>query len=233
MATIKRASASVVRKDIEDLRRGWGWTPSDIINLLRGGGSSSKGSSYERELCKQLSLWWTDGAREDIFWRSSGSGARAKVRGRAGRNTAGQHGDVAATDPIGAPFIDTFTVEIKRGYSEHTVQDVFDRGVDGGVQEWERFFAQTIESHKQAGSYSWLLITRRDRRRAMVWIPMIAYQCLRSNELFETRPVPYIGMRVNVRSGGVLGVDMDVCGMTLDAWLENVKPADVLNLVRR
>lgn len=233
MAPTKKASASVVRKDIEDLRRRFGWTPSDIINLLRGGGSSSKGSSYERELCKQLSLWWTNGDREDIFWRSSGSGARAKVRGRAGRATAGQHGDMAATDPIGAPFIEVFTVEIKRGYSEHTVQDMLDRGVDGGVQEWERFFSQTIESHQQAGSYSWLLITRRDRRRAMIWMPMLVYQCLRSNELFSARPTPYIGMRVNVRSGGVLGVDWDICGMTLDSWLSEVTPESVKNLVRR
>ena len=166
-----RVSASEVRAQLTELRKAWGWTPSDIITLLKGGGSSSKGSSYERELCKTLSRWWTKGERDDVFWRSSGSGARAKVRGRAGTQTMGQHGDIAATDPIGAPFIDAFTIEAKRGYSSHTFQDIVDRPVSSGVQEWERWFAQAIESSEQAGSITWAIITRRDRRRALLWLP--------------------------------------------------------------
>jgi hypothetical protein len=131
--------------------------------------SSSKGSSYERTICKQLSLWWTHGERDDIFWRSSGSGARAKVRGRAGIGTAGQHGDVAATDPIGEPLIRAFTIEIKRGYSGASMQDLIDS--PGSKSTWYKFLEQAIESHIQAGSWSWMLITKRDRREPLTVLP--------------------------------------------------------------
>ena len=40
-----------------------------------------KGSEFEREMCKCLSLWWTDSKRDDVFWRSAQSGGRAP-RGR-------------------------------------------------------------------------------------------------------------------------------------------------------
>lgn len=232
MESRKKASASLVRKELDAMRKSLGWTPSDIISLLRGGGSSGKGSSYEREICRQLSLWWSGGSRDDIFWRSSGSGARAKVRGRAGRATAGQHGDVAATDPIGAGFIDVFTVEIKRGYSEHTMHDVLDRMPGGGVQEYERFLAQTIESYMQAGSHTWMLITRRDRRQAMVWIPMETYGELRELGAMAIRPAPYIGLRVTVRVTAPAPrlAMVDVCGITLADWVAMVTPAHVLRL---
>lgn len=227
----KRASASIVRKAIDELRKKYSWTPSDIINMLRGGGSSSKGSGYERDVCRQLSLWWTAGARDDIYWRSSGSGARAKVRGRGGKNTAGQHGDVAATDPIGTPLINIFTIEIKRGYSEHTIHDLIDRVMGGGVQEYERFLVQTLESYEQAGSYAWLMITRRDRRRALVWMPDFVLKELRYVGAFGNgRPAPFVRMAISLRYSNSGECCVDVCGMVLDDWLMGVTPEHILKL---
>jgi len=231
MSGNKRASASVARAAVKALRAELGWTPSDLISILRGGGSSSKGSGYERELCGELSLWWTHGARDDIFWRSSGSGARAKVRGRRGADTHGQHGDISATDPIGQPLIDMFTIEIKRGYSEHTIQDILDRLVTGGRQTYEDFLQQTIESSEQAGSYAWLMITRRDRRRAMVWFPMHVFATLRSVGAFPGgRPRPYFGMRATVRNNSNNGHDVDVCGMALEDFLGAVGPHHIITM---
>lgn len=228
----KRASASTVREALTKLRKEWDWSPSDIINLLRGGGSSSKGGDYERDICRLLSTWWTDGARDDIFWRSSGSGARAKVRHRAGAGTAGQHGDVAATDPVGVPFVDVFTTEIKRGYSEYTIHDLLDKLPGAGVQEWEHFFAQAIESYEQAGSLSWLLITRRTRREALVWIPVFIFQELhRVGAFSEKFPTPLSRMKVCVRDLDKQEKIIDVCGMHLDAFLEGVKPDHVKELI--
>lgn len=228
----KRTPASDVRKQITQLRKGWGWTPSDIINLLRGGGSSAKGGEYEREICKRLSLWWTGNKRDDVFWRSSGSGARAKVRGRAGVQTMGQHGDVAATDPVGVPLIDLLTIEIKRGYSDNTLQDLLDVPPKGGVQEWGKWFAQATESAEQAGSCSWALITRRDRRCAMVWFPFTMLRELRSVGSFAgTKPCPFARVSVSVR-GADGGTELDVAGMVLDDFLANVSPDHVKELSR-
>lgn len=81
-----------------------------------------KGSAFEREICKQLSLWWTaddeNGPRDDIFWRTAGSGARATTRGRRNIKTAGAAGDLMATDVSGKPFEKYFLCELKCGYSK-------------------------------------------------------------------------------------------------------------------
>lgn len=230
----RQVSASVVKKEITKLRKEWGWTPSELISLLRGGGSSGKGGDYERDICRTLSLWWTGQARDDVFWRSSGSGARAKIRGRAGRDTMGQHGDVAATDPIGAPLIDIFTIEIKRGYSEHTIQDILDRQEKGGMQEYENFFAQTVESYQQAGSYAWLLITRRDRRVPLVWWPMFVTAELRKVGAFLDRPIPIVSITTPVRNKQVQSeAQIGAHGTHLSVFLEAVKPEHILELSRR
>lgn len=69
----------------------------------------AKGSSFERLICKQLSLWVSHGEREDVFWRSAMSGGRATVRGTAVR----QAGDICAVAPEGHDFTKQFFVECK------------------------------------------------------------------------------------------------------------------------
>lgn len=136
---------------------------------------SAKGSAFERECCVKLSLWWTQDLpepREDIFWRTAGSGARAKVRGRKSKQTHGQHGDICAIDPIGQPLIDLLTIELKRGYSKHTIADLLDKPEGAAKQVYEKWIEQAKESHKHAKSNSWLLIVKRDRRLAMAISPI-------------------------------------------------------------
>jgi len=77
----------------------------------------AKGSQGERDTCHELSLWWTNGKRSDIFWRTSGSGARATVRAKSAKKTAYSYGDITFIDPIGKPLIDLFLIENKIGYS--------------------------------------------------------------------------------------------------------------------
>lgn len=191
-----------------------------------------KGSDYERELCNILSLWWSEGRRDDIFWRAAGSGNRAKVRGRVGRNTAGQHGDICATDPSGAILIDLFTIEIKRGYSANTIQDIIDKPEKAGVQVWDEFFDQVLESWEQSGSYSWLLINRRDRREAMVWTPRFVMADLREQGAFIDKPTPYVGIAALVRRGNDSKTKVDICGMRLKDFLAAVTPHHLRGLAK-
>jgi hypothetical protein len=92
---------------------------------------SSKGSSFEREVCKLLSLWWTQDLnppRDDVFWRTSQSGGRATERMKKNVATAYSSGDVTFIDPIGQPFIDALMIELKRGYtSEIAILDFLDK----------------------------------------------------------------------------------------------------------
>ena len=75
--------------------------------------SKNKGSSFERKICKELSLWITNNNRNDILWRSINSGAFATSRNKAGLTTEGQEGDIQSIDPLGQDFIDKFTIELK------------------------------------------------------------------------------------------------------------------------
>lgn len=201
--------------------------------MAKKGSGSSKGSAYEREMCKAFSLWWTGDEREDVFWRTSGSGARAKVRGRAGADTAGQHGDIGATDPIGKPLIDLFTIEIKRGYSAKTVHDLIDHPAKASVQEFEQFILQTLESHWQARSFAWLLITRRDRRLPLIWVPHYALKELRAVGAFRDGPPwPSVGMRAVLRHKGK-NITCNATGMPIGIWFDQAQRKHVEAIAKK
>ena len=90
-----------------------------------------------------------------------------------------------------------------------------------------------MESHAAAGSYTWLLITRRDRRRAMVWFPAHLFSDLRETGAFLKCPVPFVRMKTPIRSMDVGIETIDMCGTTLDAFMEMVKPDHIKILQRK
>ena len=80
---------------------------------MRAGGSKQKGSAYERDICKKLSLWASSGKREDCFWRSAMSGGRSTIQIRKGKQNTSQAGDISSIDRIGAELIEQFCIECK------------------------------------------------------------------------------------------------------------------------
>ena len=131
-----------------------------------------KGSSFERHICKQLSLWWTENKRDDVFWRTSTSGARATTRNKKNKSTFGQHGDIQAIDPIGQSLIDLCTIEIKKGYFRHSYFDLMDKLPNETKQPYKQFIQQAKDQRKEARTFSWLLITARDRKKPMIAMPV-------------------------------------------------------------
>jgi hypothetical protein len=79
---------------------------------LKPGRGSHKGSSFERKMCKALSLWVTGGKSQDVFWRTAMSGGRATVMRRRGVHIR-QGGDMCAIAPEGANFVEFWFVEFK------------------------------------------------------------------------------------------------------------------------
>ena len=72
----------------------------------------SKGQDFERQVCRTLSLWWTDGEDADVFWRN-------RVRStKQSPDAKHQLGDVTALKAVGAPLVERFSIEIKTGYSK-------------------------------------------------------------------------------------------------------------------
>ena len=80
----------------------------------------SRGSAFEREVAELFSLWWTDGERDDIFYRSHSSGGRFTARKKGGKDTALQGGDITCTDPTGEPLVRAWNMELKTGYGTKT-----------------------------------------------------------------------------------------------------------------
>ena len=69
----------------------------------------TKGGQWERDFCRYLSLWWSKGEDEDIFWRTASSGGKATVN----QNLPTQLGDVTNIKPEGQELITKFVFELK------------------------------------------------------------------------------------------------------------------------
>lgn len=193
-------------------------------------GRSAKGSSYEREICRMLSEWWSGGRRDDIFWRSSASGGRATVRSKSGKATFGQYGDIAAVDPVGQPLTRTLCFELKRGYTKYSFADAIDRTPHAAQMPWEAFVEQASTSATAAGALAWVLVQRRDKREALVFFPHALYTALRDVGAFAEKPTPFIVMQVAPRIGKGERVPMRVTVMSLADFLWLVRPKHVIEL---
>lgn len=130
----------------------------------------AKGAPFERELSKQLSMWWTNGASDAVFWRSSQSGGRATTREKSGKKTKGQYGDIAVTDPIGQPLIELVSIEAKNGYNNRDIMQFLDtkKVPKGSLQE---FINQASRDAKRAGVPYWWMIHKRDRKQPLLYMP--------------------------------------------------------------
>lgn len=131
----------------------------------------NKGSSFERLLCKKLSLWWSCGQRSDIFWRTSNSGGRATFRNRREEKTTTHCGDICAIDPLGEKLFNYVVIEAKKGYNKNTLQELFDKPKNGACTIYEQWFRQAEEERKNRGCAYWMVIHGRDRREVLVFFP--------------------------------------------------------------
>lgn len=111
---------------------------------MKPGAGKRKGSGFEREVCKKLSLWITNGKRTDCLWRSAMSGGRATVQGRKGVDIR-QAGDICSVSPEGHRLTDYFYMETKF----HRVLQI-DRFIILGTGKLAKFWQETI---KQARKY--------------------------------------------------------------------------------
>lgn len=76
---------------------------------MKPGAGKRKGSKFEREICKLLSLWVTTGKRKDVFWRSAMSGGRATVH----RGEVRQAGDICSVSAEGHSLTDRYYIECR------------------------------------------------------------------------------------------------------------------------
>lgn len=191
----------------------------------KSGRGSTKGSIFEREICKKLSLWWTQDLktpRDDVFWRIGGSGGRAKSRGRRGQGTYGQSGDICATDPIGDPLTKLITFELKKGYNRFTVGDLLDKPTDSASQKYEEWITQAQESHFQSGAFSWMIIHKRDRREALAIMPYFLWYEL----------LPHASSHCSTINFKFQGISCHIAIVTLEDFLKRITPNHIIEVLK-
>lgn len=124
----------------------------------------SKGGSFENEIAKKLSLWFTEGKREDIFGRSDGSGARFTKRSKKGKDTANQGADITFTDILGEQLIKFWSIEVKTGYSgKKKVKDA-----DGDVVQIP-IYAPAKKGEKKKDKHQRKIIGWKDKKELVPW----------------------------------------------------------------
>lgn len=177
-----------------------------------------KGSSFEREIARLLSLWWSDNQRTDIFYRSHASGGRFTMRRKSGQDTALQGGDITASDPIGEPLVREWSIEIKTGYGKKT---------DSGISRWDSLDALDSSQKVTVFEKMWnqcvrdadltnrnpVLIFRRNGRKPCIAIRK-EYELSLTN-FFGEAPHPYIEYnKIKIRPLH-----------SFFEWITNIRPA--------
>lgn len=134
-----------------------------IKRKRKAGSGKRKGSSFERSVCKHLSLWVTQGKREDVFWRSAMSGGRATVAKKAGRDVR-QAGDICAVAPEGHKLTDKYYIECKFYRNLRITNFILD-----GEGKLARFWEEAVEQAK-AHNREPILIAKENGREPIVLI---------------------------------------------------------------
>lgn len=199
----------------------------------------AKGGAYEREVAKTLSLWWSGGKTDAVFWRTSNSGGRATVRGRRNLATVNQHGDLCAVDSTGQPFLDLFVCELKRGYSGESIANLLDRHPRMAMQTYEAWIDKAERDREAAGVPYWLLIARRDGRAAMAYLPEEALcRLVAASGKFDSPTITtiasiFVGVRRKVVKNGKVTKQltaprtMRISALRLDEFLRDHSPESV------
>lgn len=145
---------------------------------MKKGGGKSKGSEFERSICKKLSSWATNGERDDIFWRTSLSGGRATVNLKKGKINQQHVGDICAIDAIGYEFTDIFYTELKFYKNLHVDSFIFGTPIKGTILE---IWHDTVAEGQQYSKQPVLICKQNFKELQVLCISSYTYSKLRVN----------------------------------------------------
>lgn len=144
------------------------------------------------------------------------------MRAKQGKRTGQGHGDIAATDPMGAPLLELLTIELKRGYSSHSLADLLDTLPHHKPRLVAQFVAQAMRAAHEAGTPGWMLVHRRDQKAAMAFVSGNVCSVLRGLGALRTFTTGFLRGQVRVN-----GETVGVCVLPLAAFLVSVSPEQV------
>lgn len=144
---------------------------------MRKGGGKPKGNSFEGAVAKDLSLWFTDGERSDIFDRNSSSGAKATVYQKAGVLYKDQAGDIVSVSREGYPLTNLFIIECKHHRDLNLIGLLF--GTREGLPKfWKKLLQQCNDFSKLP-----MLVARQNNRKTLLCLDDEGVEILKCEEL--------------------------------------------------
>jgi len=193
---------------------------------------SKKGSGFERSFCKDLGLWWTDGKRDDIFWRTASSGARATMRFKKGRRTADSYADVMAIHITGKPLTDHSVFSLKRGYTGKkgkkslnwaSLLDIIDSPdnlkTEPAIVEWWKEIEKTRRQAMREHSF---LIFKRDRKKELIGMAPSTFNYLEKMNTLYNGPTALISTS-----------DICIIIMPLESFFSWCKPESLGRVIKQ
>lgn len=139
--------------------------------LKKSNRGKEKGSGFEREFCKQFSLWFTRGCNAKAFWRAPSSGAMATQN----KNKTNEHfnpGDVIGCSPEAVSLMKHLVIELKRGY-DYDFSDLVT--LHKKSCPLLSFIEQLEGEMQQHGCMFGFLVLKQDRKPAIIVMPNETY----------------------------------------------------------
>lgn len=123
----------------------------------------AKGSAFERDTAKELSLWLSSGLRPDLFRRTVLSGGQFTNYAKRGKSL-GEAGDLAANHPDAMVFTDKVVIECKHWKEIDFYQVLWKKGL-----LWDALLK--IKNEGTSVGKSWVLIAKQNNRPTVIFFP--------------------------------------------------------------
>jgi hypothetical protein len=152
-----------------------------------------KGSQYERDLCRKLSLWISGGKNPNLLWRSAMSGGRSTLARKKGGINKEQAGDISAIDPMGNRLTDSIYIEAKN-YKDIGLAKFF-MGLPGTLTG---FWKETVDAAKYNEKTPMLLVKQNFYPELIIFTPalfnlVIPKKQFDRTEIWRKVPVVMVG----------------------------------------
>lgn len=116
--------------------------------------NKSKGSAFEREICKRLTIWLIGKDKPIQFWRSAASGGLATLNSKNITVT----GDIQALTPEAMKIAKYISFEAKTGYKDATFDNFFK---DNKSDILRSFWIQCVSSARKSDKFAVLIFRKK------------------------------------------------------------------------
>jgi len=168
----------------------------------------AKGSGYERDICKMLTMWLTGKDKPYVWWRSPSSGALATITAQNPNLT----GDIISVLPEGNFLTDRFSIEIKTGYPKSSFNKFFSNAKNNEIEMfWKQAVNDASKSNKEP-----MMIYKKDRKEPLIFLREVV-----KNKLPQLEELNYFILKFNSER---------VVVFNTNEFFTKTKPSDIMEI---